>query len=53
MYHPESKRLKFKKEGSKNAKESYELKMEVEEWKDVRFGMLFYYVNDEMELLGV
>lgn len=46
------KRLRFRKEGSKNVKDSYELKIEEGESSDLRFGMLFYYINDEMELLN-
>lgn len=46
VYDPQTKKAIFKKEGSKNPKDQYEMDLTINPVNDLCFGVAFYYEGD-------
>ena len=49
-YDPLVRKVRFRKDKSSNAKETYELDLQLTEPNDLCFGAVFYYEEDELEM---
>jgi hypothetical protein len=52
-YDPLVRKVRFRKDKSSNAKENYELDIQINEPNDLCFAAVFYYADDELELSHV